>query len=404
MKIQLMVLFGGNSVEHEISIISAIQAIHHIDKAHYDVIPVYLTKGNEFYTGTQIGVIEEYTNINQLLKKSTRVVLGREADKVYLYDHPGALRIKKHKTQIDVAFPIVHGCNVEDGSIQGYLKTLGLPFVGCDVIPSAVGMDKHVMKAVLKQFGVPVLDCIVINKYEYAVDPLKAQSNIKSRFNYPLFVKPATLGSSIGISKVTNDESLEDALNTAFSFAVKVLIEPAVTNLREINCAVVGDTEEAEASECEEPLNATDFLRYEDKYMGNGAKSSKTGDSQGMASLSRQIPANLTPALRKEIREIAVKTFQVLGCNGVSRIDFLLDSKTNTVYVNEINTIPGSLAYYLWEPLGITYTKLIDRLVDLCLKREREENRLLHSFDTNVLSLCATNSLSGAKAENKLRC
>lgn len=398
MKIQLLVIFGGKTVEHEISVISAIQAINNIDKTKYDVIPVYLTKNLELYTGEDITSIEAYQNIPQLLKNSHRVVFSKENDSVFLADYPASRFSKRVKRQIDIAFPIVHGNNVEDGSIQGFLKTVGLPFIGCDVIPSAVGMDKHVMKTVLKDFSIPVLDCVVFNKYQYEKDSEKIQSEIKTKFRFPVIIKPATLGSSIGISKAADDEELAEALATAFSFASKVLIEPAITNLREINCSVIGDTEEALASECEEPLNASTILSYEDKYMSS-SKSSKSGNSQGMASLARKIPADISKELRSQIRDLAVDTFKALGCNGISRIDFLIDVDSNSLYVNEINTIPGSLSFYLWEPMGIPYPKLIDRLVQLCLKREREEKNLFSSFDTNVLSLCSSGSLNGAKAK-----
>lgn len=396
MKIQLLVVFGGKTVEHEISIISAIQAINHIDKSKYDVIPLYLTKELEFYTGESISHIESYQNIDKLLKNSVRVTFTKENDSVFLVEYSNK-KFKKFKKRIDIAFPIVHGNNVEDGSIQGFLKTLGLPFIGCDVISSAAGMDKHIMKCILKDFSIPVLDCLVFNKYEYDSNSNAIINEIKEKLTFPLIIKPATLGSSIGISKANNDTELEESLETAFSFATKILVEPAITNLREINCSVVGDTEEAEASECEEPLNATTILSYEDKYMGSSSKSAKSSDSQGMASLARQIPADIPDELRNEIRTLAVKTFKALGCNGVSRIDFLLDVTTNSIYVNEINTIPGSLSFYLWEPLGISYTKLIDKLIQLCLKREREEKNLLNSFNTNVLSLCSSGSLNGAK-------
>ncbi len=396
MKIQLLVVFGGKTVEHEISIISAIQAINHIDKSKYDVIPLYLTKELEFYTGESISHIESYQNIDKLLKNSIRVTFTKENDSVFLVEYSNK-KFKKFKKRIDIAFPIVHGNNVEDGSIQGFLKTLGLPFIGCDVISSAAGMDKHIMKCILKDFSIPVLDCLVFNKYEYDSNSNAIINEIKEKLTFPLIIKPATLGSSIGISKANNDTELEESLETAFSFATKILVEPAITNLREINCSVVGDTEEAEASECEEPLNATTILSYEDKYMGSSSKSAKSSDSQGMASLARQIPADIPDELRNEIRTLAVKTFKALGCNGVSRIDFLLDVTTNSIYVNEINTIPGSLSFYLWEPLGISYTKLIDKLIQLCLKREREEKNLLNSFNTNVLSLCSSGSLNGAK-------
>ena len=402
MKIQLMVIFGCKSVEHEISVISAIQAIKHINRDKYNVIPVYMTRSQELYAGKNIDVIEAYQDIAKLTKEADRVALVKDGDKVYLVDHPSVRKFRKQKTEIDVAFPIVHGYNVEDGTLQGFLKTLGVPFVGCDVISSAVGMDKHVMKAVLKDVGIPVLDCVVYNKFEYEADREKIVSVCEEKFGYPVIVKPATLGSSIGITKAADKAEFAEALETAFSFATKVLIEPAIVNLREINCSVIGDIEDADASECEEPLNATNILSYEDKYIGNASKGAKNSDSQGMASLARQIPANISPEMRKEIRDLSVKAFKALGCNGVSRIDYLIDTDTNKIYINEINTIPGSLSFYLWEPLGISYEKMIDRLVQLALKRTRDEKGLLDTFETNVLSLCSSNSLGGGKGKLKV--
>ncbi len=403
MKINLAVLFGGKSVEHEISIISAIQAINNLNKDKYEIIPVYMTKSNEMYTGEKIGLISSYNNVPELLKSSRKVTFINDNGRVYLTDHPFVKKFRKEKTLIDVIFPVVHGTNVEDGCLQGYIKTLGVPFVGCDVTASALGMDKHLMKLALKDAGIPVLDCVVINKFDYDSNSESAISKIKAMSDYPVIVKPINLGSSIGITKAKTDDELSDALDVAFSFASKVLVERAVTSLREINCSVAGDIEEAEASECEEPLNATDILSYEDKYVGGnsskGAKGCKGGstDSQGMASLARKIPADISTERRTEIREMAVRAFKALGCNGVSRIDFMIDGAEDKVYVNEINTIPGSLSFYLWEPLGISYDKLLDRMIQLALKRVRDENDINYTFDTNVISLCNDNALGGVK-------
>lgn len=206
---------------------------------------------------------------------------------------------------------------------------------------------------------------------------------IEAGFSYPVIVKPINLGSSVGISKAADREELEEALTLAFTFARKVLVEPAIQQLQEINCAVLGDELEAEASECEEPLNAEDILTYEDKYIGGGKSK---GGSKGMASLSRAIPAHISPERREEIRQMAVKGFQCLGCSGVARIDFMIDRETDRVYLNEINTIPGSLAFYLWEPLGLKYTQLLERMIQLALKRHRENEKLTFSFETNVLA------------------
>lgn len=393
MKINLAVIFGGKSVEHEISVISALQACEYINREKYEVIPLYMTKTGEFYVGEQIGNIERYKDISLLLKESTRVLLLNENGKVNIVRYPMKKFGSNVLGSIDVAFPIVHGTNVEDGTLQGYLQTLGLPYVGCDVLASAVGMNKYVMKTVFKDNDIPVLDCACYNLVDFE-DVEKLMNRIEGKFSYPVIVKPINLGSSVGISKASDRAALEEALNLAFTFAQKVLVEPAIQQLKEINCAVLGDELEAEASECEEPLNAEEILTYEDKYTGGGKSK---GGSKGMASLSRAIPANISGERREEIRQMAVKAFQCLGCNGVARIDFMIDEETDKVYLNEINTIPGSLAFYLWEPLGLKYTELLDRMIQLALKRFRENEKLTFSFDTNVLAGVKLGGTKGAK-------
>ena len=395
MKINVAVMFGGKSVEHEISMISALQAAEHLDKEKYNVIPIYISKQGKMYTGEEIGSIEAYKNIDTLLKNSRQIILTNEDGKVVMADYPVKFRFgKKANTVIDVALPIVHGTNVEDGTLQGYLKTLGVPFAGCDVLASAVGMDKHIMKLVFREAGIPVLDSKCFLKTQFIANEDEVISAIEDTFGYPVIVKPVNLGSSVGISKAKDRAELTEALDLAFQFAPTVLVERAITNLREINCAVLGDIYEAEASECEEPLNATDILSYEDKYMAGGKQS---GGSKGMASLARKIPADISDEQRTLIRNMAVKAFQAIGGNGVARIDFMIDTTDNTVYLNEINTIPGSLAFYLWKPLGISYTELLDRMIKLALKRSREEAEIVYSFDTNVLANCSFGSPKAGK-------
>ncbi len=390
MKTRVAMMFGGKSVEHEVSIISGIQAIMSMDTDKYEVIPVYLTKNNEMYVGDEIGNIENYKDIKGLLSKSQRVIMVNEGNQVSLVQYPMKKLGKNLTIDIDIAFPIVHGTNVEDGALQGYLKTVGIPFVGCDVTASAVGMDKYVTKAVLKDNGIPVLDCLNFTTADYAdIDTMIA--SVEKEIGYPIIVKPVNLGSSVGISVAKDKIELTKSIDDAFAYAKKVIIEHAITELREINCAVLGDENDAIASECEEPLHTKDILSYEDKYLSNN---SKNGGSKGMASVSRKIPAELTPEKRKEVQDMAVKSFKKLGCNGVARIDFMIDEANGNLYFNEINTIPGSLSFYLWEPIGVPYKELLDRMIQLCLKRKREEDSLTFSFDTNILN---QNSFSGAK-------
>lgn len=402
MKIKVGVLFGGKSVEHEISIISAIQAIGHLNKEKYDVIPIYITKGNEFYIGEDIGNVKAYTNLKELLAKSQRVIMVYDEGKTKLLKYPQKMFSKPYVDYIDVAFPVVHGTNVEDGTLQGFLQMMNIPYVGCDVLSSAVGMDKYVMKTVLKDAGIPVLDCKCYTANQYDEDGEKIVDEIESAIGYPVIVKPVNLGSSIGISKAENRTELYDSLETAFQYATKVLVETAVQNLKEINCSVLGDYEYAESSECEEPVSSDKILTFSEKYIGDGsAKGAKGGvkgaksGSQGMATLKRKIPAEITDEQRAYIRELASKAFKVLGCNGVSRIDFMMNTKTNDIYLNEINTIPGSLSFYLWEPLGVKYSELLDRMISLALKRERQQENITYTFDSSVLE--GVNLGGGAK-------
>ena len=394
MKTRVAMIFGGKSVEHEVSVISGIQAILSMDTDKYEVIPVYMTKKNEMYIGEDIGNIEAYKDIKALLDRSRRVIMINENGRVKLIPFPLKKIGKNPETEIDIAFPVVHGTNVEDGAFQGYLKTIGIPFVGCDVTASAIGMDKYIMKAVLKEGNVPVLDARLYTLSDYKeIDTLL--DNVEKEIGYPAIVKPVNLGSSVGISVAKNRVELTNSIDDAFRYATKVLVEHAISSLREINCSVLGDENDAIASECEEPLHTEDILSYEDKYVSN----SKNGGSKGMASVSRKIPAEISPKLREEIRDMAVKSFKLLGCNGVARIDFMIDEESGKLYFNEINTIPGSLSFYLWEPVGVPYTELLSRMIDLCLKRARREEGLTFTFDTNILNSA---SFGGSKGGAKL--
>lgn len=392
MKTKVAVLFGGKSVEHEVSVISGIQAIMNMDAEKYDVIPVYMTKNNEMYIGNEIGNIESYKNIEDLLKKSTHVIMVNEAGKIKLISFPLKRFGKNTTIDIDVAFPIVHGTNVEDGALQGFLKTIGIPFVGCDVTSSAVGMDKYIMKTVLKESKIPVLDAKYYTLSSYENLDIMIQE-IEGDIDYPVIVKPVNLGSSVGINIAKDRVELTNAIDDAFRYSTRILVEHAILNLREINVSVLGDENSAEASECEEPLHSEEILSYKDKYVNNA----KGSGSKGMASVSRKIPADLSSEKRMYIQQLAIQAFKVLGCNGVSRIDFMIDKDTGDIFFNEINTIPGSLAFYLWEPVGVSYKTLLDRLIQLALKRTRIEQSLTFTFDTNILDSASLGGAKGSK-------
>ncbi len=379
MKTNLAVIFGCRSVEHEVSIISAVQAMHSVNTDKYNLIPLYVTKSGEMYTGADMLNIDEFKNIPELLKKSHPVSLVREGENVVIKHLDNKMFKKNADIPVDVAFPVVHGTNCEDGTVSGLLEFLGLPYVGCDILSAAVGMDKTVFKDVLSAAGLPVLPCIKFTAREYTSKKAEILAEINEKCGLPAIVKPVNLGSSIGISKADNEKELEEAISLAVSFSDKILVEKAVENLREINCSVLGDTDSAEASVCEEPFMHDKILSYEDKYMGNsGAK--------GMASLGRKLPADIPNSVSDKIRQLSVDIFKAIGASGVVRIDYLLNDKTGEIYANEINTIPGSLSFYLWEATGLKYTDMIDRLVDLAFRRQRNRENLTFTINTNILS------------------
>ena len=331
------------------------------------------------YTGDHLFTIENFRNIPELIKKSHPVIFVRQGSNVVMKYLKPLPFIRKKDVIIDVAFPIVHGTNCEDGSIAGFFELLGLPYVGCDVLSAAVGMDKAVYKDVLKNAGLPVLDCFKFTSREYSENRNAVIEKITSRFSLPVIVKPVNLGSSVGITKANTIDKLIAAINLAVSFSDIILVERAITNLREINCSVLGDRDSCEASVCEEPFMNDEILSYEDKYMGNSS-------SKGMASLSRKIPADIDDTMSDKIRDLSCKIFKALGCSGVVRIDYLVDIKSGEIFANEINTIPGSLAFYLWEATGLKYTDMLDKLVELAFRRQRNRDNLTFTISTNILS------------------
>ncbi|MEA5038828.1 MAG: D-alanine--D-alanine ligase family protein [Clostridiaceae bacterium] len=398
MKIRAGVFFGGPSVEHEVSVISGMQAIAAMDKEKYEVIPVYVAKDGAFYTGEQLGDIEAYRDVPAALAKATEMLLTREGGDAVLLPRRKKLLGGEKPVVLDVAVPVFHGTGGEDGVMQAHFERVGLPYAGCGVCASAVGMDKYAMKALFMMEHVPCLPAMKLRRAEYFEDSGRCLDSLEKAFGYPLIVKPYDQGSSVGIGKARNRTALQSAMEEALQYSEAAICERAVQNLREINCAVLGDEEAARASVCEEPLNATDILTYADKYQrgGGGAKNGGKSTGGGMQSLARRVPADLPPEMAIRVQELAVAAFRAVGAAGVSRVDFLMDGVTGELWVNEINTIPGSLAFYLWEASGLPFSGLMDELVNLALKRRRRRAELKRSFDVNLL---ATAQLKGSKGK-----
>ena len=380
MKIKIGVIFGGESVEHEVSVISALQAIKSIDKEKYDVVPIYISKEKYWYTGNSLLEIENYKNISELISKCKEVTLCKMGNEFCLLSTSGIM--KKIVDKIDVAFPIVHGKNIEDGTLAGYLETVGIPYVGSGVIGSALGQDKVILKQVLRDANIPVVDACYFFDYEYIDDKDKILKMI-DKLGYPVVVKPACLGSSVGINYVKDKKGIEVAIEEAISYDTKVLVEKAVENIVEVNCSVLGNYKHQEVGVIEQVMSKNDILTFSDKYEGNGKK---TGANKGgMVNTDRIIPAKISEELTKKVENYAKEAFRALNLSGVCRIDFLINSKTNEVFVNEPNIIPGSLSFYLWEPKGKPYKELLDELIQLGIREYKEKSKKVCHFDTNIL-------------------
>lgn len=284
-------------------------------------------------------------------------------------------------THLDVVIPVLHGSNGEDGIFEGVLETIGIPYAGCNTVSSANGMDKITMKMILKSCDIPVVDYLWFTDKQWFAEKDALIEKVEKQLGYPVIVKPANLGSSVGIGRATNREELMEKVDGAEIYSTRIIVEDMVEELQEINCSVLGDTDEHQSSVLEEPIKSGEILSYQDKYMG-GTKGAK-----GMQVSQKRIPADLPEAETKRIQFLAGETFRVLSCHGVSRIDFMIDRKTRDIYVNEINTIPGSLSFYLWEATGIKFDELMDKLVQLALKRKREMGMKTVSYDQNIFSL-----------------
>lgn len=389
MKLRIGVIFGGESVEHEVSIISAVQAMKKLNLEKYEIIPIYIGKNREWYTGKLLKDIDIYSDLELLKRYSTNVVLTTKNDKFVLIKKKGLKRIVDY---IDVAFPIVHGTNTEDGTLQGYLELLGIPYVGSNVYSASIGQDKVFQKQILSASNLPVTKYTWFFDSEYKENEKEVLKKIKE-VGYPVMVKPARLGSSVGISKAKNEKEIHDAINEAIKYDEKVLIEKVVDNLIEVNCSVLGNYEYQEASVLEEVMGVDEFLSYKDKYLGGSKKTS----SKGMASTNRIIPARIDSKLTGEIQEMSKEVFKVLNASGVIRIDYLIDKKKKQVYINETNTIPGSLSFYLWEKTNKDYTTLLDDMISLAVKTYKRKKRKVFSFETNILS--NFNGIKGSKGK-----
>lgn len=379
MKIKIGVIYGGETVEHEVSVISALQAMNNLNEDKYDIVPIYISKDRTWYTGHMLRDIEFYKEFEDEKKYATKVMLYKKGKTFLLQRTTGLFR--KDITDLDIILPVVHGNNVEDGSLAGLLDSIGIPYVGSHVLGGALGQDKVVMKQVMESVNLPIVPYTWFYDSEYLDNKENILKEIK-KIGYPVIVKPATLGSSIGIEVAKSEKDIESKIEDAMEYDTKIVVEKVIENLTEVNASILGNYEYQKVSPLEEVMGEDEILSFADKYLGN-AKSKGTA-SKGMASTSRIVPARIPEKLTKEIQDTAKQVFKVLNLSGVCRVDFLIDNKENKFYVNEPNTCPGSLSFYLWKEAGMKYSELLDEMISIAIKEYKHKNQKTMSFKSSI--------------------
>ena len=414
----IAVIFGGNSTEHDISILSAIQIANAIDRQKYNVFPIYITHSGKWLFGKELLQIETYKNIENNQKKLRQVAILPSSQSLFKKSFG---RFREY-AKIDCAVLSLHGKNGEDGTVQGLLELADIPYTSSGVLASGIGIDKDMMKQVFKQNKIPIIDYVALTKKQFENQDL-CVNNIVGKLQLPVIVKPNCLGSSIGITICKTRDEHFDALGLAFLFDEKVVVEKCIENLKEVNISVLGSGEDNEVSETEEVNNKNGLLTFQKKYLsGNSGKAQKNvasskitvqndqkpkekdendeqneceskskidvqsnaGTKSGMQNLDRIMPANISKKQIKTIESLAKKIFSSLNCKGVVRIDFIIDQSTNKIYANEINTIPGSFAFYLWQNKGIDFSKLADILIEIAIEDSKQKRKLVTKFSSNV--------------------
>ncbi len=388
-KTTVAVIFGGRSVEHDVSIVTGHQVMRAFNAERYEVVPVYIDRTGKWYTGEPLRDLNNFKNEIISMKGVIPALLSPDVRHHGLLVNPLAgLFSKTEIKRLDVVFPALHGSHGEDGTLQGLLELADIPYVGCAVLASALTNDKVLTKAVLRDDGVPVTDEVSFSRQQWLDDPDALVEEIHSRLTYPLFVKPATLGSSIGIGRAENEQMLRMTVDIAANFDRHILVESAVVDCVEINCAVMGYGQEIHASVLEQPVSWAEFLTYEEKYMRG---------SEGMKSAERVIPAPLSPELTAQIQALAIKAFKAVDGRGTARIDFLVKPASGEVFLNEINTLPGSLAFYLWDAAGLKPGEVVSRLVQLARDAHADKRRTNYDYQTSLVAVTAARGLKGLK-------
>lgn len=390
------VIFGGRSVEHDVSIVTGHQVMRALlNHPQYDLVPIYIDRKGQWFTGAPLMDLKNYNGQVTELMGVQEVALSPSTAHRGVIVNPGSGFLRKSRLiELDIVFPTIHGSHGEDGTLQGLFELADIPYVGCGVLASAIANDKIMTKVILKQFQIPVIDAVSFSREEWQQDSDKVLQQATLHLSFPLFIKPATLGSSIGIGKATDEETLRIAIEVALNFDRRVLIEKAAVGAVEINCAVMGSGYDVHASVLEKPVSFDEFLTYEEKYLqGSG----------GMKGAERVIPAPISPELTEQIQAAAVNAFQAIEGSGIARMDFLLMEETGEFYLNEINTMPGSLAFYLWQEMGMSARQVIEELIADALKMSQYKRANVYDYQTSLVEMTAERGLKGVKGKSKIR-
>ena len=384
------VVFGGRSVEHDVSVVTGHQIMRAFDSARYEVVPIYIDRDGRWFTGDKLLDLKSFSNEVVSLAGVQPAIISPSVQHHGLIVNPlpSGFLAKSQIKRLDVVFPAIHGSHGEDGTLQGLLEMADIPYVGCGVLASAIANDKLMTKTVLRQHNIAVVDAVAFTRSEWLDDPNAVIDRITAALPYPLFVKPVTLGSSIGIGRVSDETLLRASIEVAANLDRHIMVEAAVTNCVEINCAVLGGDGEVRASVLEQPVSWEQFLTYEEKYLRGG---------EGMKSAERLIPAPISPELTERIQQTAIKAFRALDGRGIARIDFLVQPESGSVFLNELNTMPGSLAFYLWQATDIEPTALVHQLVELAREAHAEKRRSTYNYQTNLIGITAARGLKGVK-------
>lgn len=385
------VIFGSRSVEHDVSIVTAQQVMQALLPGKYEVVPIYITREGKWITGDGLRDLKTFQadNISEMMGMS-EVQISTNPEHHGLILTPVSGLLKRSRVQrLDVVFPALHGSHGEDGTMQGLLELADLPYVGAGVLASALTRDKIMLKAMLKQGGFDVVEHLAFTRHEWVQDPAAVLQRIESEISYPIFVKPASLGSSIGVARANDAEEAQSYINIAANFDRRLLVERALVGAIEINCAVMGN-HEIRPSLLEQPITWQEFLTYEEKYM-------RSEGAAGMKGAERRIPAPLSDELTARIRQMAVDAFRLVDGRGTARVDFLVREESEQVYINEINTLPGSVAFYLWQEEGMSPVEVVDTLIGLALEAHAEKRRTVYNYKTGLIAHASARGLKGVK-------